>query len=337
MGVIVGLGPSAVPAAAAPGAAPAPARAEPPPAASIALGYLGPQVTIEHVLVVLGGDPQPGTAHVVLSLGATHAARRELAATIRLPPGTRVTGFAFTSGDGERQVAEPMPARQAGEAYAAVRGSLDNALAAAAGPDELALRVPIAADLRAELELELALPPLSALAIDPGGQTVHRAEIRIGGALRQIWDDFSGPRTIALPRASAPHVRPAAAAALSASTSLLVGTAPVIVPPVVSIGCSFGGGVGSRSIRRVVKQHHPQLRYCYMRVAQWNPRIGGTAILRFVIGEDGRVRSSSVGGDLGDAGIERCLADEVARWDFGAVPGGGDTQVTYPLTFRIAR
>jgi len=67
------------------------------------------------------------------------------------------------------------------------------------------------------------------------------------------------------------------------------------------------------------------------------PRIAGTAVLRFVIAEDGRVKSSSVGGDLGDAGIERCLAGEVARWDFGASPGEGQIQVTYPVTFRVAR
>jgi len=74
-----------------------------------------------------------------------------------------------------------------------------------------------------------------------------------------------------------------------------------------------------------------------MRVAQWDPRIAGTAVLHFRIGEDGRVRSSSVDGDLGDAEIERCLADEVARWEFSAAPGGGELQVNYPVTFRIAR
>jgi TonB family protein len=311
------------------------AAPEPAPPPAIALGYLGPQVTIEHMLVVLRDDPQPGTAHIVLSLAATHAARRELAATIRLPAGTRVTGFAFASGDGERRVAYPMPARQAGEAYAAVKDSHENALAAAAGPDALALRVPIAADRRAELELELVLPPLSVLGFDPSGQAVRRAEIRVAGAPRQIWIDVSGRLTIALPHARPPGTA-SPLAGVSASTSLLVGAAPVILPPIVTYGCSVTG-VGSRSIRRVVKQHHPQLKHCYMRVAQWDPRIAGTAILRFVIGEDGRVKSSSVGGDLGDAGIERCLADEVARWDFGAVPGGGDSQVTYPLTFRIAR
>lgn len=301
------------------------------------LDHLGPQVTIEHVLLVVRGEPRPGTAHVVLSLAATHTARRELSATIRLPAGARVTSFAYTGGGEERRIARPMPARLAGESYAAVRASHEGALAEAAGPDRIALRVPIAADQRAELELELALPPISTLAIDPGGQTVRRAEIRLDGAPRRIWDDFDGPRTIALPRASAPTGRPSASpppVEVSAATSLVVGDAPVVVLGPATSTCSFGG---ARGIRRVVRQHHPQLRHCYMRVAQWNPQIAGTAILRFVIAEDGRVKSSSVGGDLGDAGIERCLAGEVARWDFGAAPGEGETQVNYPVTFRVAR
>jgi TonB family protein len=122
---------------------------------------------------------------------------------------------------------------------------------------------------------------------------------------------------------------------VSAATSLVVGDAPVVVlGPVVS---TCGGGGDLRRIRRVVRQHHPQLRHCYMRAAQWNPRLAGTAVLRFTIAEGGRVKSSSVDGDLGDAGVERCLAGEVARWDFGAALGDGEIRVNYPLTFRIAR
>jgi TonB family protein len=231
-----------------------------------------------------------------------------------------------------------MPARLAGESYAAMRASHDGALVEAAGSDQLALRVPIAADHRAEIELELALPPIPAVAIDPGGQTVRRAELRRPGAPRRIWDDLAEPWTIALPRASAPPARPGALsppAGVSAAMSLLVGDPLMVVFGPATSMC--GGAGGARSVRRIVRQHHPQLRYCYMRVAQWNPQLAGTAVLHFVIAEDGRVRSSSVDSDLGDAGIERCLADEVARWEFGAAPGGGEIQVNYPVTFRIAR
>ena len=317
-------------------AAAVPARGETP---SIGIGYLGPQVTIEHVRLELRDEPRPRTAHLALVLAATHTARRELAATIQLPAGTRVTGFAYTGGEGERQVARPMPAKQAGASYAIVKGSHDGALVEAAGADRLALRVPIAAEQRAEIELELALPPLSELAIDPGGQTVRRTEIRIEGRPHEIRDDVAGPERVALPRVSAPAGRTsgtsdlAPMAEVSAETSLLVGEAPSVVIGIPTTSC----GGPARNVRRVVRWHHPQLRYCYMRVAQWNPQIEGTAVLRFVIGEDGRVKSSTVESDLGEASIERCLAGEVAQWDFGAAPGGGEIQVNYPLTFRLAR
>lgn len=308
-----------------------PARADAP---RLVFGYLGPQVTIERVLLVVRDDP-PGTAHLVLSLAATHVTRRELSATIQLPAGARVTGFAYAGGGDDRRVARPMPARQAAEAYGGVKASHGGALVEAAGPDRITLRVPIAEDLPAEIELELALPPISSLAIDPGGQVVRRAELRIPGAPPRIWDDSSVPRTAALPPASAPPVRPPPGG-VSAATSLVLGEAPVVVigPPVTP--CCGCGTVDARSIRRVVRQHHPQLRHCYMRVAQGNPRLAGTAVLHFTIAPGGRVTSPSVSGDLGSAEVERCLAGEVARWSFASA-GNAEVRVNYPLTFRIAR
>src|SRR5262245_524872 len=212
-------------------AAPTPAHADAP---SIQIGHLGPQVTIERALLVIRAEPRPA-AHLVLSLAATHITRRELVATIWIPAGARVTSFAYTGGEEERAVARPMPARRAGEAYVAVKGSTSGALVDAAGPDAIFLRVPIAEDLPGEVELEIALPRLSAITLDPGGQHIARAEVRLDGAPPRRWEDLRGPLAVTLPKELRPAVPPGSG--VSAETSLVLGDVPTVhIGPVVH-GC----------------------------------------------------------------------------------------------------
>lgn len=87
-------------------------------------------------------------------------------------------------------------------------------------------------------------------------------------------------------------------------------------------------------LRRQVRAHHAQLRGCYVAVAQWQPAVQGTAVLRFTIDGRGAVIAADVGGDLRHPKITACLAAELRSWTFPE-SDEGRVEVNYPITFRM--
>lgn len=122
-------------------------------------------------------------------------------------------------------------------------------------------------------------------------------------------------------------------------------------------GKGAGGGLGKKSssevtidtssvvvvgydrelVRRVVQQHHSQLRYCFENELIRNPKLGGRIQVKWIITGDGSVSGAQLAGStMGNAKVESCIVSRVRGWQFPPPKGGGIATITYPFVFRPA-
>ncbi len=95
------------------------------------------------------------------------------------------------------------------------------------------------------------------------------------------------------------------------------------------------GSLDRDIIRRIVRAHINELRYCYNLGLNHDPKLSGRVKVRFVIDAAGKVSSSEVvGNTIADEGVSRCVAKATTRWKFPRPPGGTVTTVTYPFIFK---
>lgn len=91
------------------------------------------------------------------------------------------------------------------------------------------------------------------------------------------------------------------------------------------------GGLSQEAIRRVVRQHLAEVRFCYEQALQSNPSLEGRVAVQWIVGSDGRVQSSSLASStVRNANVESCIVQAVRRWTFPA-PEGGVVGVNYPF------
>lgn len=94
------------------------------------------------------------------------------------------------------------------------------------------------------------------------------------------------------------------------------------------------GGLDKSIVRRVIRSHLDEVRYCYERALITNPELEGNVTIEFVIGQNGAVISvvivnASVGNE-----VASCVAQRTKTWDFPR--STGMTRVRYPFDFRSA-
>ena len=82
-------------------------------------------------------------------------------------------------------------------------------------------------------------------------------------------------------------------------------------------------------IRRVVRAHVNEVRFCFERALQAHPTLSGRVVTRFSVERDGRVSAASVLSSTIAAGVDRCVAAAIPRWQFARCDG----VVTYPFVF----
>lgn len=103
---------------------------------------------------------------------------------------------------------------------------------------------------------------------------------------------------------------------------------PKIVPgrPVVQ------GSLDKEIIRRVVRQHRREIKYCYESELQKNKELQGRVVVRFTISATGSVVSAVVKeSNLKNTSVENCMAGKIRRWVFPEPKGGGIVIVNYPF------
>ncbi len=91
------------------------------------------------------------------------------------------------------------------------------------------------------------------------------------------------------------------------------------------------GSLSREIIRRVVRRHINEVRFCYENQLTSQPSLSGRISIRFIIGSDGSVQTASVASSsVGDQAVESCIAQAVHRWTFPA-PEAATVVVTYPF------
>jgi hypothetical protein len=93
--------------------------------------------------------------------------------------------------------------------------------------------------------------------------------------------------------------------------------------------------LSSNDVQKVVREHLPEVQYCYDRVASRAKAPTGEVNLAMTIDPMGRVStvSASAPGTSGKS-LEKCIRSAAKRWKFPST--NTETQVDYPLVFDLA-
>jgi TonB family protein len=103
--------------------------------------------------------------------------------------------------------------------------------------------------------------------------------------------------------------------------------------PTVAEDLNVAGGLDPELVRRVIKSHRDQIRYCYELELARNASLAGKLAVKFTIGSEGQVLSSQVAeSTLNSADLNRCVTSRVQSWVFPR-PKGGLVNVHYPFVF----
>jgi hypothetical protein len=101
---------------------------------------------------------------------------------------------------------------------------------------------------------------------------------------------------------------------------------------VKSTGGVIKGSLSKEVIRREVRRHHNEIRFCYEQGLRKRPEISGRVAVRFLISAAGAVQMAAVSSStLDDPGVEGCIARTVRRMAFPKPQDGGIVIVTYPF------
>ncbi len=92
------------------------------------------------------------------------------------------------------------------------------------------------------------------------------------------------------------------------------------------------GSLSREVIRRVIRRHINEVRFCYEQELSQRPDLAGRVTVSFIISATGAVQTASVANTtLNNARVEGCVAQAVRRWTFPAPDGGGAVLVNYPF------
>jgi hypothetical protein len=95
------------------------------------------------------------------------------------------------------------------------------------------------------------------------------------------------------------------------------------------------GSLDPEIIRRIVREHAGQIRYCYESELTRTPGIFGKIVMKWIINGEGRVMQAQVAEtQMKNANVENCLATKIKTWSFPKPKGGGMVVVNYPFVFK---
>ena len=100
---------------------------------------------------------------------------------------------------------------------------------------------------------------------------------------------------------------------------------------------SVRGALDKEIIRRTVRRHLNEVRFCYDQALAAHPSLAGRVVVQFTIAPTGRVLASLLQStSLGSPAVEACVVVAVRRWEFPQPEGGGLVSVSYPFLLSPA-
>lgn len=105
------------------------------------------------------------------------------------------------------------------------------------------------------------------------------------------------------------------------------------VPKVVQGKAKVSGKLDKDIVRRIVRAHINEVRFCYDKQLARTPELKGKITVAFTIGGDGSTSDVRVSeSNLGDAELDACVVDRFTRWKFPKSSDGKPVTVIYPFT-----
>jgi hypothetical protein len=103
-------------------------------------------------------------------------------------------------------------------------------------------------------------------------------------------------------------------------------------PDVIAGQASVRGSLDKEIIRRIIRLHLNEVRYCYETELVRRPGLSGRVSVQFTIAATGQVMASWLESTtVNDARVEGCIVQAVRRWEFPKPSGAGITIVSYPF------
>jgi TonB family protein len=108
-------------------------------------------------------------------------------------------------------------------------------------------------------------------------------------------------------------------------------------PDVIPGQANVRGSLDKEIIRRIIRRHINEVKYCYEQELTRKADLGGRISVTFTIAATGQVVASVVqNSTMGNVRVEGCVVQAVRRWEFPKPLGGGIVIVTYPFNFTPA-
>lgn len=84
------------------------------------------------------------------------------------------------------------------------------------------------------------------------------------------------------------------------------------------------------TVSRIIRRGRGQLSFCYEKELKKTPTLAGTIVIRFMIGDDGQVKSADVTRSVAPD-LDACFTGHIRRWAFPR-PEKGAVSVQAPFT-----
>jgi TonB family protein len=105
-------------------------------------------------------------------------------------------------------------------------------------------------------------------------------------------------------------------------------------PEVYSPPPEVTGALDRETVRKVVRRHRREIKYCYEKQLQRNPSLAGEVNVEFTISGNGEVIAAFVTeSNLGSAAVEQCMQRKIRNWVFPNPKRGKVVKVSYPFNF----
>ena len=109
--------------------------------------------------------------------------------------------------------------------------------------------------------------------------------------------------------------------------------APDVIPGTANVR----GSLDKEIIRRIIRRHINEVKYCYEQELTKKPNLGGRIMVQFTIAASGQVIASVLqNSTMSNAKVENCTVQAVRRWEFPKPLGGGIVIVSYPFVLTPA-
>lgn len=102
-----------------------------------------------------------------------------------------------------------------------------------------------------------------------------------------------------------------------------------------AVGVTVVGSLSREEIKRVIDSHASEIRFCYSRELQRDPRLYGKVKLKWKIVSGGDVSGLTVQeNSTGSVALANCIKDKVGNWKFPSPTAGSEASVDWPWIFK---